>query len=481
MSIKKNFIYNTILKLSTILFPLIIFPYVSRTIGADGIGKVSFATSVISYYEILAQLGVQTYGIRECAQARDDKQELSKRVQELLIINLITSAITYAVLAVSIIFVGKFQQNAILIIITSLQIFFNTIGVVWLFSGLEQYRYITLRSVVFKFISLILILLFVKKPEDYIEYGAILTFATVGSNVLNFFYSRKFVSYHRQGKYNLKRHLKPLFTFMLMSVATTVYTSLDTVMLGFMTNDSEVGYYNAAIKVRSVLLGIVNSLAVVLLPRASYYIEKKEYKEFISISRKAFNFVIVIGSSFWIYFSLFSKESILVLSGKGFLPAVSAMLCVMPTVLICGISNLTAIQMLVSLGKEKPVMYTQIVGAVIDLVLNSIFIPMYGAPAAAISTTIAEFVIMILQIKELHKLDITISNTTSFVKIIVANAFSAAISMLVKTLYINSLMTLIISAIVYFASYIFILYLMKENIAVMVIEWVTTVLRKKQK
>lgn len=480
MSIKKNFIYNTILKLSTILFPLIIFPYVSRTIGADGIGKVSFATSVISYYEILAQLGVQTYGIRECAQARDDKQELSKRVQELLIINLITSAITYAVLAVSIIFVGKFQQNAILILITSLQILFNTIGVVWLFSGLEQYRYITLRSVVFKFISLILILLFVKKPEDFIAYGAILTFANVGSNVLNFFYSKKFVSYRRQGKYNLKRHLKPLLTFTLMSVATTVYTSLDTVMLGFMTNDSEVGYYNAAIKVRSVLLGIVNSLAVVLLPRASYYIEKKEYKEFITISRKAFNFVIVLGSSFWVYFSLFSKESILVLSGKGFLPAVSAMLCVMPTVLICGVSNLTAIQMLVSLGKEKQVMFTQIAGAIIDLVLNSIFIPFYGAPAAALATTIAELVIMLLQIKELHKLNITISNTTSFIKIITANAISAFLAMFIKLLDINSLISLMISALVYFLSYLLILYLMKENIAVMMIMWLKTIKNKKE-
>lgn len=479
MSIKKNFIWNTILKLSTIIFPLIIFPYVSRTVGAEGIGKVSFASSVISYFGIIAQLGVQTYGIRTCAQARDNKDELSRRVQEILIINIISTAISYALLIISVISVDKLYSEKDLIFITSSQLFFDTVGEMWLFSGLEKYAYITVRAVAFKFISLILIFIFVHNPSDYIAYGAILAFSVVGSDILNFYYSRKFITYKIRNDYNFKRHIKPLITFMLMSVANTFYTSLDTVMLGFMQNDTQVGYYNAAIKIRTVLLGLVNSLAVVLLPRASYYIEKHELRKFVDISKKAFDFIIVTGLAFSIYFSLFSKESIMVLSGSEFLPAVEPMLWLMPTVLICGISNLTAIQMLVSLGKEKDVMFSQIVGALIDLVLNYIFIPYYGCSAAAAATMIAEFVILLMQIKTLHKENIKISGYTNFVKIIVSNTLAIVSVIFLKYVSLTPMISLIVSALLYFSVYFIFLCMFKERTALMVLNTFKAVIKKR--
>ena len=143
-SVKKNFIWNSILKVSAIVFPLIIYPYVSRVIGAEGIGKVSFATSVVAYFSILAQLGIPTYGIRCCAQSADDKDELSKRVQEILSISLITTAIAYAVFGGALYFIPKFQEERALLLITSIELLFNAIGVVWLFSGIEDYSCISI-------------------------------------------------------------------------------------------------------------------------------------------------------------------------------------------------------------------------------------------------------------------------------------------------------------------------------------------------
>ena len=477
-SIKENFIWNTILKVSTILFPLIVFPYVSRTIGADGMGKVSFATSVIVYFSIVAQLGVPTYGIRSIAQVANDKIECSKRAQEILIINIITTSVAYLFFALSIIIVKRFQTDTILLLITSLEMGFNTIGMVWLFSGLEHYSFITKRSLAFKLISLVLIILLVKKPEDYVVYGIILVFSNVGSNIINLIYSRKFITYKKSGKYDFKRHIKPIITFFSMSVATTVYTSLDTVMLGFITDDYQVGYYNAAIKIRSVLLGVVNSLATVLLPRSSYYVKEHKIKEFIEISQKAFSFIAVIGFPLWIYFSVFSRECVLLLSGDSFLPAITPMFLIMPTVFICGISNLTAIQMLVSLNKEAVVLKSQIIGAIIDFALNFIFIPYYGASAAAAATMIAEFVIMIIQIKALHKENIFISKKTAFIKVISATFVAVFSSIVVKTLVNSTFWRLAISACLFFSVYCTVLLLLRESTIVYITKYVVNFLVK---
>lgn len=477
-SIKKNFIWNAVLQVSSLVFPLITYPYVSRIIGSDGIGKTSFATSVITYFSIIAQLGVPTYGIRSCAQVSNDKDGLSRTTQEILFIGCITTIIAYICLGISLHFVPRFQEDKTLLIITSFQMAFNTIGMVWLFSGLEQYRYITIRSVIFKFVSLVLSFLLVRRKADYIIYETILVIAIAGSNILNLFYSRKFIYFKRYPHYNLRRHIKPILVFFSMSVATTVYTSMDTIMLGFMTNNSEVGFYTSAIKVRSVLLGLINALATVLLPRASYYVKNGNKEEFIRISRKAFHFIVVVGFATWIYFSLFARESILVLSGKEFLPAIAPMLWIMPTVLICGISNLTAIEMLVSLGKEKIVLYTQITGAVIDFLLNWFLIPYFGSSAAAAATMIAEVVIMLLQVRALHQEGIYLKVDTKFWKIIMGLAVASVPMIWIKMINLAPLVSLIMSFIVFSLIYALILMLLKEPIMLEILENVKKIAKK---
>lgn len=212
-SIKFNFIMNSLLTISSFIFPLITFPYVSRILLPEGTGKVSFVTSVVTYFNMFAQLGIPTYGIRACAKVRDDKETLSRTVHELLSINLIMSAFAYLVLGICLATIPRFQTEKPLFIIVSTTILFNAVGVEWLYKGLEQYTYITVRSLVFKVIALVAMLGLVHEKSDYVIYGAITIFAASASNVLNLINTRKYIKVCSVGNYNLVRHIKPILIF----------------------------------------------------------------------------------------------------------------------------------------------------------------------------------------------------------------------------------------------------------------------------
>ena len=246
-SLKLNFIMNSILTMSSFIFPLITFPYVSRILLPEGTGKVSFATSVISYFAMFAQLGIPTYGIRACAKVRDNRKELTKTAQEIFGINIVMTLLAYAVFVVALITVPRLQQDKTLFLIVSTTMIFNAIGMEWLYKALEQYTYITIRSIIFKFVALVAMFLLIHEKSDYVIYGGISILASSASNVFNFVNVHRYIGFRPVGQYDFKRHLKPITVFFAMSCATTVYTHLDTVMLGLMTTDADVGYYTAAV------------------------------------------------------------------------------------------------------------------------------------------------------------------------------------------------------------------------------------------
>lgn len=461
-SIKKNFVMNVILTMSSFIFPLITFPYVSRILGPEGTGKVSLVTSVIAYFAMFSQLGIPTYGIRACAKVRDHKEELSKVTQELFIINTVMGIITYCVLFVCILTIGKFQQEWLLYLIISTTILFNDIGMEWLYKSLEQYSYITIRSIIFKFVALLLMFLLVRNSEDYVMYGAISTFAASASNLLNFINVRKHISFKKIGDYDFRRHFRPIAIFFGMSCATTVYTNLDNVMLGFMKSDIDVGYYNAAVKVKSVLLAVVTSLATVLLPRASYYIENGMKKEFFNIANKALNFVMLVSAPMTIYFMFFAKESIYLLSGSSFDGAIVPMVVIMPTIIFIGLTNVMGIQMLVPLGKEKAVLVSEIVGAIVDFVLNIIFIPLLGAAGAALGTLAAEIMVFVVQFIYLNKAVIPGFKSVRYVAIMMGIIVACVVSLPIKQLGLGIFVTLLLSASLFFVGYLVVLNVMRE-------------------
>ena len=467
-SLKINFIMNAILTMSSFIFPLITFPYVSRILSPAGIGKVSFATSFISYFSMFAQLGIPTYGIRACAKVRDNKEELTRTAHELLFINIIMCIISYTALILCLIFIPRLFEDRALYIIVSFTIILTSIGMEWLYKALEQYSYITIRSIIFKFIALIFMFLLIRNESDYIIYGAISIFAASASNIFNFINVHKFIGLKPVGNYNIKRHLKAVGVFFAMACATTIYTHLDTVMLGFMKTDVDVGYYNASVKIKQILVSIVTSLGTVLLPRASYYIQNNRMDEFKKISQKALNFVFLVATPLMVYFIIFAKQGIYFLSGSQFEGAIVPMQIIMPTLLLIGLTNILGIQILVPLGEEKIVLKSEIAGAIVDLIINILLIPKYGASGAAIGTVAAEAVVFIVQYDALKNQIRDVFKQISYLKIIVGLVLGSFFSIWTISLNLSSFFILLISACIFFCVYGLFLLLTKEELVLQI-------------
>ncbi len=465
-SLKLNFIMNAILTMSSFIFPLITFPYISRVLLPAGTGKVSFATSLITYFSMAAQLGIPTYGVRACAKVRDDREALTRTAQELLIINMIMDVISYIALAMALIFVPRLYDDRALYVIVSFTIVLTSIGMEWLYKALEQYTYITVRSIIFKLIALIAMFLLIHEESDYVIYGGISIFAASASNVFNFFYARKYIDFKPVGHYNFRQHLKPVFVFFAMSCATTIYTNMDAVMLGFMASDEEVGFYHAATRIKSVLVSIVTSLGTVLLPRASYYIEQHNDDEFWRITKKALNFVFLAALPLMLYFMLYAGQGINFISGEAFAGAILPMQIIMPTLLFIGITNILGIEILVPLGRERTVLYSEIAGAVVNLIINIMLIPRMASVGAAIGTLAAEFAVLVFQFAALHSEVMPAFSSVSYWKIIAGLILGTAASYWAVSAGFGNFVTLLITACLFFGVYGLVLLVTREKLTV---------------
>lgn len=465
-SVKFNFIMNFILTASQIVFPLLTFPYVSRVLEASGNGKVAFIASAANCFSMVASLGIPTYGIRVCATVRDDREKLSQTVWELMIIHSISTIIAIALFFASYLFIDEFRREPELMLIYGISLPLNVLGVNWLYSALEQYQYITIRSLLFKVLSVILMFVLVRKRADYIFYGAILVFAVAGSNILNFINMRKYVDMRRPRKYDLKRHMKPILMFFAQTVAVAIYTNMDTVMLGFMKNDVEVGLYAVGLRVKNLLGALVTSLGTVLLPRLSYYTANGYREEFEKLIHKAVDIVFVISMTISVYFVIMAEDCILLLSGEDFLGATLAMQIIIPTIVFIGLSNIIGIQVLTPLNKEKYLVVSVIVGAAVEVVLNAVFIPKMGAAGASVgmlATEVAVLGVVWYVIKS--KIHMKLVDACQFTKIIVITLIAGALLWVTDTMFsYPPFVQLVITSAVYFGAVAILLVLLRVNI-----------------
>lgn len=240
-SIRYNFIMNFILTVSNFIFPLLTFPYVSRVLQVEANGTVAYVSSIVSYFMMIASLGIPTYGIRAAAKVRDDKRKLSTIVQELLIINVILVFLVLIAYFIMLFTLPSMYVYKELFYINAIGILLNVIGVGWFFQAIEQYDYITLRSIFFRLLSLAMIFLLIHSPEDYIMYAGVSVFASVGSNILNFKRLFKYISFKKTEIYHFKPHIKPILILFAQTLVVSIYTNLDTVMLGSMKGTYDVG------------------------------------------------------------------------------------------------------------------------------------------------------------------------------------------------------------------------------------------------
>lgn len=480
-SIRFNYIMNMIYTISGMIFPLLIYPHAARTLGEQGIGAVSFANSIVSCFGIFAQLGIPTYGIKACAAVREDKEELTRVVHEILAINLLTCGMTYLVFFAALFCYPKFRAEKELFLVISSVLFFNTIGVDWLYKGLEKYQYLTSCSLFFKAVGVAATFLLIRSREDYVIYGGITILALVGSNAVNFVNLRKYIYLHPVGNYHFRRHLKMISIFLAMSVATTIYTNMDSAMLGILRGTGENGYYDVAVKVKNILAAVVSSLGTVLLPRMSFYISNHMRGEFHRITQKALRFILVLSLPICVYFILFAEPSVSLLAGNQFAPSVRPMQLIMPTLVLIGLTNIIGMQTMVPLGMEKQVLYSEIAGAAVNLAINCILIPELGCSGAAIGTLAAEMIVFLVQVFVMRKSVVPLLRKMPYVKLLAALIAAAAASLWVPVLHMGNLITLIVSGGLFFGIYGISLLLMKEEIVSELWQQVFTGIRKRQR
>lgn len=397
-SLQKNFVFNLLRNISMILFPMITFPYLSRILLPEGIGKINFANSVVQYFTIFAALGIPLYGTREVAKVRDNRAKLNELVNELFQINIITTIIAYFAFVILLVFSERLQSETKLFLVYSMNIMFTCFGLDWLFQGLEMYEYITKRVIIIRLISICLMFIFVKSSDDYIISAFITVLGLVGSNIFNLFYSRKHIKLKVFKKYRIKKHLKPISIIFGMGVATSIYVNLDSVMLGFIQGDISVGYYTAAIKLNKLVLTVITSLGVILLPRLSYYIENGLKDEFERVANKALDIILLLSIPAVVGIFILSEDLVIIFSGSEYLNAVTTMKLLSPIILIISVANFTGIQILYPLNKEKLVLVSVIIGAIVNISLNFYLIPKYAHMGAGVATLVAESSVLICQL-----------------------------------------------------------------------------------
>ena len=391
-SVKVNYILNLINTGTQMLFPLITFPYVCRVIEADGIGQINFFQSIISYISLFTCLGIPMYAIREIARDRSDVVQMNRTAMEILLLHSMLTLVGYAIVAILCLTVPQIQVNIPLFLILSLTIFFTAIGCEWFYQGIEDFKYITIRGLIIKTVSVVLLFIFVKSKTDLLYYGCYTVFGVLGGNIFNFFRLRKYI--HRENiifsELHIKRHIKPVLKVFSFSVVTSIYLQLNTVLLGFLKNALVVGYFAAATKVMQMLLTMSACLGSVMMPRASHLIAENKEDEFNRLIQKSYDFTLAIALPMTIGLIFCAPSLITALCGVKFEHSILPSQIIAPIILMVAISNVFGIQVLFPKGKINIVTLCCGIGAVADLILNLCLIPFFSYIGTSIAYLGAE-------------------------------------------------------------------------------------------
>lgn len=391
-SIKINMVLNAIKGMSSVMFPLISFPYVSRVLGVDNIGKYNFSNSVISYFVLLASLGIQTYAIREGARMRDNPIQLKHFADEMFTINVSSTVISYCLLGVLVLSVDKFQEYRWLLYILSLQIAFKTVGIEWIYSIYEDYLYITIRSIIFQILSLVLLLTLVKTETDVNFYALVTVISGAGSNILNYIHAKKYCKVELTRNVEWKKHIKPIFIFFGMTVTVTLYVNSDITILGFLCGDRTVGIYSVSTKIYTIVKTILSSVLVVSIPRLSAIYGEGRVDKLISVAEGIYKLLLSVVIPSIVGMIILRKEIVSIVSGKEYISAESSLFVLSIALFFCLASWFWGQCILVIFKMEHEVFKVTCVSALVNVGLNFILIPLGKENAAAFTTLIAELI-----------------------------------------------------------------------------------------
>jgi O-antigen/teichoic acid export membrane protein len=393
----KNYFYNLILTFANLLFPVLSFPYVSRILGPEGIGQVQFVFSFAQYFALIASIGIPVYGMQQIAKHKDDLVGRSKVFSELIAIYLLSTLCLFIIYLGVIYFIPYFSPNIEIYLAASAMVLLGFSYIDWLFTGMEEFQSIAIRAVLFKFIGLALLYILVKERGDFKIYLYIMMFSFLGNNILSFFLIGGKVKLIFSGL-QLKQHLVPLFFILGTSLASSMYTDMDTVLLGFLSNDRTVGLYTAAVKLSKITIPFVTSMTVILMPKVSKSFADRNMDEVQRFIDQSFGFLMFFAVPMCFGLALLAPEFIALFSGEEFLPATESMRLLSLLPLIIGVGHFFLYMVLLPAGKNKQMFSCVLGGVLMSLLLNILLIPSLHEVGSSIANVCAEIVVTVLYV-----------------------------------------------------------------------------------
>ena len=402
MSLKGNFIYNSILTVSGYLFPIIVYPYISRTLGLSNVGIVNFVDNLINYFVLISMMGITTVGVREIAAARVTPEKLSPTFMSLFSLTAIATLVAMTILLVAMYTVPMLIPYRDLLWVGQTKLLFNLFLIEWFFTGMENFKYITNRSLLIRCLYVACVFLFVRDASDYKLYYVILVAMVVVNATVNFFYSRKFVNYSFKGV-----TLRPFYrAFLIMGIyvlLTNVYTMLNPVWLGFATDTDQVGYFTTATKLHNIIMAVLLSFTNILFPRVSNLLAEGKVSEFWEKINIAFDAILLFAFPTVVYMMVAGPDLLHLVVGDGFEGSYMPFRIIMPLVLIIGIEQILVIQILMARHQDRTVLLNSFIGAVVAMLFNFILTARMGANGSAVVWIIAECTIMFLSIWAIYR------------------------------------------------------------------------------
>lgn len=381
-----------------LIAPLITVPYVSRVLGAQGVGINDYTNAVVTFFLLIGQIGITTYGNREIAYHRDDKYKRSKIFWEIVMMQFTTITISYSVF---IVFVWNFSASYhLFFLVQSLLIIAGAFDISWYFMGLEDFRKTVARNMIVKLGSIFLVFLFIKQPSDVWKYILILSASQLMGNITFWPYLIKSIQRVKISDLRPFSHLSPALLLFIPTITTQVYLVVNRIMLRFMdpTKTVAVGLFSQSDKIIKLILAIVTATGTVMLPHIA---NRFAHGDVIGIRKSLYNsfdFVTALSVPMMFGISAIAEKFAPWFLGDQFTMSGKIMMLEAPVIVLIAWSNVTGTQYLMPVNRVKEYTMSVTVGAVVNIICNIFLIEVYGAKGAALSTTISEFAVTAFQI-----------------------------------------------------------------------------------
>lgn len=399
-SIKKNFFYNASYQVLTLILPLITTPYISRVMGAEKVGIYSYAYSIAYYFGLFILLGLNNYGNRTIAGVREDKEKLSKTFWSIYAMQLLLGII---IVAIYLLYCAFIAQNQLMALIQLIYLISVMLDINWFFFGLEQFKLTVTRNTIIKILTVTSILCFVKNVDDLYIYAMIMVTGPLISQLYLWLFLRKYISFSRISWNDIIKHIVPNLTLFIPVIAISLYTTMAKILLGAMTNMTEVGYFESANKLTVIPSMAITSLGTVMLPRISNMVSHGQHQETMKYLQKSLIVSVFLSVSMALGLSAISKEFVPFFYGEGFKKCEVLIPILILSSIFISWANVIRTQYLIPYKKDKIYIVSVFLGAIFNIFINIILIPMFQSVGAALGSLCAEITVCCYQTFKVRK------------------------------------------------------------------------------